>query len=159
MMLYMGRLAREAAGELARASTAQKNAALEAMAAKLEANAGKIIEANAQDLEAARKKGRDAAFLDRLALDEKRVAAMARSLRDIAALPDPVGQVTESWMRPNGLEISRVRVPLGVIGMIYEIEAERHRRRRGARAQIGQRGDLAERLGELSSPPWSSPMS
>jgi glutamate-5-semialdehyde dehydrogenase len=120
MMLYMGRLAREAAGELASASTAQKNAALEAMAAKLEANAGKIIEANAQDLEAARKKGRDAAFLDRLALDEKRVAAMARSLRDIAALPDPVGQVTESWMRPNGLKISRVRVPLGVIGMIYE---------------------------------------
>ncbi|MCJ7788272.1 MAG: gamma-glutamyl-phosphate reductase, partial [Methyloceanibacter sp.] len=120
MMLYMGRLAREATGELARASTAQKNAALEAMAAKLEANAGKIIEANAQDLESARKKGRDAAFLDRLALDEKRVAAMARSLRDIAALPDPVGQVTESWMRPNGLKISRVRVPLGVIGIIYE---------------------------------------
>ncbi|MGI8853312.1 MAG: glutamate-5-semialdehyde dehydrogenase [Methyloceanibacter sp.] len=120
MMLYMGRLAREATGELARASTAQKNAALEAMAAKLEANAGKIIEANAQDLEAARKKGRDTAFLDRLALDEKRVAAMARGLRDIAALPDPVGQVTESWTRPNGLEISRVRVPLGVIGMIYE---------------------------------------
>ena len=120
MMLYMGRLARGAAGEIARASTAQKNAALEAMAAKLEANAGKIIEANAQDLEAARKKGRDAAFLDRLALDEKRVAAMARGLRDIATLTDTVGQVTESWVRPNGLEISRVRVPLGVIGMIYE---------------------------------------
>jgi len=120
MMLYMGRLAREAAGELARASTAQKNAALEAMAVKLKENAGKILEANRQDLDAAQKKGRDAAFLDRLALNEARIAAMAKGLRDIAALPDPVGQVTESWTRPNGLEISRVRVPLGVIGMIYE---------------------------------------
>ncbi|MBM3545236.1 MAG: glutamate-5-semialdehyde dehydrogenase [Alphaproteobacteria bacterium] len=120
MMLYMGRLAREAAAELSHASTQRKNAALEAMAAKLEANAAKIIEANQHDIEGARKKGRDAAFLDRLALDGKRIAAMAKGLRDIAALPDPVGQVMESWARPNGLEISRVRVPLGVIGMIYE---------------------------------------
>jgi glutamate-5-semialdehyde dehydrogenase len=120
MMLYMGRLARAAATELARASTDKKNAALEAMADKLQANAAKIIEANKQDLAAAGKKGRDAAFLDRLALDEKRISAMAQGLRDIAALPDPVGQVMASWTRPNGLEISRVRVPLGVIGMIYE---------------------------------------
>ena len=73
-----------------------------------------------QDLEAAQKKGRDAAFLDRLKLDDLRVAAMARGLREIAALADPVGQVIASWTRPNGLEIARVRVPLGVIGMIYE---------------------------------------
>ena len=120
MLLYMGRLAREAARELALASTAKKNAALEAMAAKIEAKAEAILEANRNDIEAARGKGRDAAFIDRLTLNDARVAAMAKGLRDIAALPDPVGEVTASWTRPNGLEISRVRVPLGVVGIIYE---------------------------------------
>jgi len=120
MMLYMGRRAREAARELALASTEAKNAALLAMAARLEAGTEKIIEANRKDLEAARSKGRDAAFLDRLMLDGLRVAAMARGLREVAALPDPVGQTIGSWTRPNGLEISRVRVSLGVIGIIYE---------------------------------------
>jgi len=120
MMLYMGRRAREAARELALASTEAKNAALLAMAARLEADSGKIIKANAQDVEAARAKGRDAAFLDRLALDEARVATMAKGLREVAALADPLGQVMARWTRPNGLEISRVRVPLGVIGIIYE---------------------------------------
>ena len=120
MMLYMGRRAREAARELALASTAAKNAALEAMAARIEAGASKIIEANAQELEAARAKGRDGAFLDRLMLNEARIAAMAKGLREVAALADPVGQVMARWTRPNGLEISRVRVPLGVIGIIYE---------------------------------------
>ncbi len=120
MMLYMGRLAREAAGVLALASTEAKNRALEAMAARIEANAQKIINANVQDLDAARGKGRDRAFLDRLMLDPARVAAMAEGVRAVAALPDPVGEVTASWTRPNGLEISRVRVPLGVIGIVYE---------------------------------------
>ncbi|HEY6670280.1 MAG TPA: glutamate-5-semialdehyde dehydrogenase [Methyloceanibacter sp.] len=120
MMLYMGRLAREAARELALASTAQKNEALERMAARLEAGSEKIVEANRQDLDAARSKGRDAAFLDRLMLDGLRVAAMTRGLHEVAALPDPVGETIVSWTRPNGLAISRVRVPLGVIGMIYE---------------------------------------
>ena len=120
MMLYMGRRAREAARELALASNAAKNAALEAMAARIEAGASKIIEANAQELEAARAKGRDGAFLDRLMLNEARIAAMACGLREVAALADPVGQVMARWTRPNGLEISRVRVPLGVIGIIYE---------------------------------------
>jgi glutamate-5-semialdehyde dehydrogenase len=120
MMLFMGRMAREAARELALASTEQKNAALEAMAARLEAGTAAILEANKNDIDAARAKGRDAAFIDRLALNETRVAAMAKGLRDIAALPDPVGEVIASWTRPNGLEISRVRVPLGVIGIIYE---------------------------------------
>jgi glutamate-5-semialdehyde dehydrogenase len=86
----------------------------------LEADSGKILAANAQDVEAARAKGRDAAFIDRLALDQARVAAMAKGLRDIARLPDPVGEVMARWTRPNGLEISRVRVPIGVIGIIYE---------------------------------------
>ena len=120
MMLYMGRLAREAAGELALATTAQKNAALEAMAKRLEARTLAILEANKNDIAAARGKGRDEAFIDRMALNEARVAAMAKGLRDIAALPDPVGEVIASWTRPNGLLISRVRVPLGVIGIIYE---------------------------------------
>lgn len=120
MMLYMGRLAREAAQELALASTARKNAALEAMAARLEARAEAILEANRNDIEAARGKGRDEAFIDRLMLNPSRVAAMAKGLREIAALPDPVGQAIASWTRPNGLQISRVRVPLGVIGIIYE---------------------------------------
>jgi glutamate-5-semialdehyde dehydrogenase len=120
MMLYMGRLAREAARELALASTAQKNAALEAMAARLEARAEAVLEANRNDIEAARGKGRDEAFIDRLMLNPARVAAMARGLREIAALPDPVGQVIASWTRPNGLHISRQRVPLGVIGIVYE---------------------------------------
>ena len=120
MMLYMGRRARDAARELALASTEAKNEALERMAARIELSAEKIIEANRQDLEAAQNKGRDAAFLDRLRLDGLRVAAMARGLREVAALADPVGQVMARWTRPNGLEISRMRVPLGVIGIIYE---------------------------------------
>ncbi len=120
MMLYMGRLAREAAGALALAPTEAKNRALEAMAVRIEANAQKIIDTNVQDLEAARGKDRDKAFLDRLMLDPARVAAMAKGLRAVAVLADPVGQVTASWTRPNGLQISRVRVPLGVIGIVYE---------------------------------------
>jgi len=120
MMLFMGRMAREAARELALASTEQKNAALEAMAARLEASSAAILDANKNDIDASRGKGRDDAFIDRLALNEARVAGMAKGLLDIAALPDPVGAVIASWTRPNGLEISRVRVPLGVIGIIYE---------------------------------------
>ncbi|HSH62668.1 MAG TPA: glutamate-5-semialdehyde dehydrogenase [Methyloceanibacter sp.] len=120
MMLYMGRLARETARTLALASTDQKNAALEAMAERIEARSGAILEANKNDIDAARGKGRDDAFIDRLSLDEARVKAMAKGLRDIASLPDPVGEVSASWTRPNGLQISRVRVPLGVIGIIYE---------------------------------------
>src|SRR5262245_47848758 len=120
MMLYMGRLAREAAHALALATTAQKNAALEAMASRIEARTRAILEANKNNIDAVLGRGRDDAFIDRLALTEARVVAMARGLRDIAALPDPVGEVTASWTRPNGLKISRVRVPLGVIGIIYE---------------------------------------
>jgi glutamate-5-semialdehyde dehydrogenase len=120
MMLYMGRRAREAAAALALATTDAKNAALRAMADRIAADTGKILGANAQDVEAARAKGRDAAFIDRLALNEARVAAMAKGLRDIAGLADPVGEVMARWTRPNGLEISRVRVPIGVIGIIYE---------------------------------------
>jgi glutamate-5-semialdehyde dehydrogenase len=120
MMLYMGRLAREAAGELARASTETKNAALRAMAARLEAKSSAILDANRQDIEAAHANGRNGAFVDRLALNQERISAMAQGLREIAGLADPVGQVIASWTRPNGLVISRVHVPIGVIGIIYE---------------------------------------
>ena len=120
MMHYMGRMALEAARELALATTEQKNEALEAMARWIEARAGAILEANKNDIDAARSKSRDEAFIDRLALNEARVAAMAKGLREIASLPDPVGEAIASWTRPNGLAISRVRVPLGVIGIIYE---------------------------------------
>jgi glutamate-5-semialdehyde dehydrogenase len=120
MMLYMGRLAREAARALALAPTEAKNRALESMAKQIEAKAQKIIDANVQEIHAARAKGRDQAFIDRLMLDGARVAAMARGVREVAALPDPVCRVIASWTRPNGLQISRVRVPLGVIGIIYE---------------------------------------
>ena len=120
MMLYMGRRAREGAAALALASSEAKNAALMLMAERLEKDATKILEANAQDLDAARARGRDAAFLDRLTLTGPAIAAMAKGLREIAALPDPIGQVMERWTRPNGLEISRIRVPLGVVGIIYE---------------------------------------
>jgi glutamate-5-semialdehyde dehydrogenase len=120
MMLYMGRRAREAARELALASAEAKTSALMLMAERIEGAAAKILEANAQDLEAARGKGRDAAFLNRLAVDGSGVASMAKGLREVAALPDPVGEVTARWTRPNGLEIARVRVPLGVVGIIYE---------------------------------------
>jgi glutamate-5-semialdehyde dehydrogenase len=120
MLLNMARMARGAARELALATTAQKNAALETMAKRIEACSAAILEANKNDIDAARSKSRDEAFVDRLALNDARIAAMAKGLREIAALPDPVGEVIASWTRPNGLEISRVRVPLGVIGIIYE---------------------------------------
>src|SRR5438105_6254600 len=112
--------AREAAVTLALCPTKTKNDALTQMARALEEKTPALLEANRADLERARMGGHARAFLDRLTLTETRVEEMARGLREIAALPDPVGDVVEVWRRPNGIEISRVRVPLGVIGFIYE---------------------------------------
>jgi glutamate-5-semialdehyde dehydrogenase len=124
LMRALGVGARAAARELALAPTAAKNTALRAAAEGLRAHAAAIIEANAHDLAAAKatakSAARPAAYLDRLALDSTRVEAMARGLEDIAALPDPVGAVLAQWTRPNGLRFERVRVPLGVVGIIYE---------------------------------------
>jgi glutamate-5-semialdehyde dehydrogenase len=120
MMLEIGRQARSAARELAIAPTEAKNAALRAAADATRKSAPKLLAANAKDLAAAREAGKPGAFIDRLMLDKARIEAMAESLEEIAQLPDPVGAVMQSWTRPNGLEISRVRVPLGVIGIIYE---------------------------------------
>ncbi|MDK2894322.1 MAG: glutamate-5-semialdehyde dehydrogenase [Moorella sp. (in: firmicutes)] len=115
-----GKLAREAARILANLNTSIKNEALLAMARALEEEQDFILEANARDMAAGREKGLSRALLDRLLLNEKRIKDMAVSLRELVALPDPVGEVTSMWTRPNGLQIGRVRVPLGVIGIIYE---------------------------------------
>jgi len=112
--------ARQAALAIAQLSTDAKNALLRAMAEALEADAGVILEANARDLEAAAAKGTGSAMLDRLRLDDKRLKGVANALREVAELPDPVGQVTRAYDRPNGIHVERVRVPLGVIAMIYE---------------------------------------
>ncbi len=120
VMHQIGVSARAAARKLAVASIATKNAALTAAAAALRKNAAAIIAANAKDLAAARTSGRPASFIDRLMLNEARVAAIAQSLDEIAALPDPVGRELAHWTRPNGLDITRLAVPLGVIGIIYE---------------------------------------
>jgi len=120
LMHAMGKSARAAARELALASTDAKNAALRAAAQALRNSIADILAANAKDLAAARMAKRPAAFIDRLMLDYARVAAMAKGLDEIAELPDPVGTVLAHWKRPNGLDFERVRVPLGVIGIIYE---------------------------------------
>ncbi|MFT4255852.1 MAG: glutamate-5-semialdehyde dehydrogenase [Pseudoxanthomonas sp.] len=111
---------RDASQALAQLPTADKSALLEAMARALEADAAVILAANAQDIEAAKAKGTGSAMLDRLLLDDKRLADVATALREVAALPDPVGQVTRRDVRPNGIVVERVRVPLGVIAMVYE---------------------------------------
>lgn len=120
IMEPIGRAAVAAARVLANASTAAKNRALEAAAAALEANQAEILAANAKDMASARERGLSGALLDRLMLDAKRVAGMVQGVRDIIELPDPIGTVIAEWTRPNGMRIQRVRVPLGVIGIIYE---------------------------------------
>jgi glutamate-5-semialdehyde dehydrogenase len=119
-MRDIGRDARKAARTLALAPAAQKNRALAAMATAIRAGRGKILAANAEDQAEAKSAGATPAFLDRLALDAERVEAMADGLDVIRRLKDPVGTVMASWRRPNGMRIERVRVPLGVVGVIYE---------------------------------------
>ena len=111
---------RDAAQQVAQLPTDAKNALLRAMAASLEADKGAILAANAKDMAAAEGKGITGAMLDRLRLDPQRLASIASALREVAELPDPVGLVTRRDTRPNGIDIQRVRVPLGVIAMIYE---------------------------------------
>lgn len=115
----MGALAKQAARKLAVAGS-QKDKALEAIADALTAHTQEILAANGEDLDAARANGMSQSLLDRLALNEKRIQGMAQGVRQVAAQPDPVGQVLEGSLRPNGLRIEKVSVPLGVVGMIYE---------------------------------------
>lgn len=112
--------ARVAAHRLARLPGAVKAAVLEAIATELEATQDRIQAANRRDLAAAAERGLSMAMVDRLRLDDKRIATMAAAAREIASLPDPVGEVSASWIRPNGLRVARMRIPLGVIAMIYE---------------------------------------
>jgi glutamate-5-semialdehyde dehydrogenase len=119
-MQQVGQQARAASREMARADSNAKNTALLAIASELEWNAEKIIEANGKDLEAGRERGLDEALLDRLELNGERIAGMAQGLHQIAALPDPVGEISEMNFRPSGIQVGKMRVPLGVIGIIYE---------------------------------------
>lgn len=112
--------ARRASRLVAPRTTEEKNAALAAIASRLEANAAAVLRENRADVEAARERGTKGALLDRLTLDERRLSAMAAAVREIARLPDPVGEVVSRAARPNGLGVTRVRVPIGVIAMIYE---------------------------------------
>jgi len=120
VMNRLGAAAVAARPVLAAAGTDQKNRALFAAAAALRAGQAAILEANERDMAAARARGLSAAMLDRLQLDPKRIESMAGGLEAIAALPDPIGSVSAQWERPNGLRIARVRVPLGVVGIVYE---------------------------------------
>jgi glutamate-5-semialdehyde dehydrogenase len=119
-MRSLGEKARRASNVLAGATTAEKNAALLAIAAAIEASRAELGAANAEDLAAARQQGLDSALLDRLELDDRRIGAMAQGLREVAALADPVGEISDLVARPSGIQVGRMRVPLGVIGMIYE---------------------------------------
>lgn len=116
----IGQAARAASRAMARATSAQKDDALERIARRVEAAVDEILEANAKDVEIARASGRDAAFLDRLALTPERVKQMAEGVRQVRALPDPVGVVTDLRPRPTGIQVGRMRMPLGVIAMIFE---------------------------------------
>ncbi|MGV1872320.1 glutamate-5-semialdehyde dehydrogenase [Agrobacterium rosae] len=120
LMMSIGAQAKAASRPLSIASADQKNRALLAMASAIEASMDKILEANAKDMVAAESAGVAASFIDRLKLDDARIASIAEGIRSVAALADPVGEVIAAWDRPNGLKIERVRTPLGVIGVIYE---------------------------------------
>jgi glutamate-5-semialdehyde dehydrogenase len=120
VMKDIGVNARKAARTLALSSNAQRNAALHAMAKALRGDVQIIFAANSRDLEVARQKDLKSSFIDRLTLTPSRIEAMAQGLEDIVALPDPVGKVQAKWTRPNGMEITRVAVPIGVIGIIFE---------------------------------------
>lgn len=119
-METLGRAARAAARQMARASTAAKNAALLAMAAEIRARQAELLAANAADVAAARANGLEPALLDRLTLTAKGVEAMAQGLEQVATLPDPIGEITDMKFRPSGIQVGKMRVPLGVVGIIYE---------------------------------------
>ncbi len=119
-MHEMGRRAREASRAMARAEAVTKNVALHAIAAAIRRDVAKLLAANALDVAGAKASGKDAAFIDRLTLTEKSIESMAQGLEQVAALPDPIGEITEVRERPTGIKVGRMRVPLGVIGIIYE---------------------------------------
>lgn len=119
-MQQLGRKAREASRDMARASTATKNAALLGMAQAIRERSADLLAANAADVAEARANGLDAAMIDRLTLSGKSVEAMANGLEQVATLPDPIGEITDMRRRPSGIQVGKMRVPLGVVGIIYE---------------------------------------
>jgi len=119
-MTQLGQQARAASRVLVTATTADKNAALLAMAEAIMANQSTLLAANAEDMAAGKAKGLDAALLDRLELNEQRILDMAEGIRQIATLPDPVGEISDMSYRPSGIQVGKMRVPLGVVGIIYE---------------------------------------
>ena len=119
-MTRLAKQAKAASRELAKLTTAEKNACLLAMATALEQNADAIKQANALDMEFGAQHGLSAAMLDRLKLDDKRIAGMAKGLREVAALPDPVGKILDERIRPNGLKLQKISTPIGVVVIIYE---------------------------------------
>ena len=119
-MQELGRAARAAARAVARADTSTKNRALLAIAAEIRARTAELLAENRHDVDKARSKGQDGAFVDRLTLDAKSIEQMAEGVEQVAALPDPIGKITQMERRPTGIEVGRMRVPLGVIGIIYE---------------------------------------
>lgn len=118
--IQLGKQAKAAARRLAPLSSEEKNRALSLMADQIEAQEPFLIAENNKDLDAARNAGISNAVLDRIALNSNRVQAMAKGLREVAALPDPVHEIVKMWRRPNGLQVGKMRIPLGVIGLIYE---------------------------------------
>ena len=120
LIVNLCKKAKEASYRLAKLHTKTKNRALHNVAEALQKNAAKILEANKKDVEASRKRGVKDALIDRLILTEKRIANMAQCLKEVADLPDPVGEIVKTWTRPNGLIIGQLRVPLGVVALIYE---------------------------------------
>ncbi len=157
-MLQAGARARAAASALAQAPSDARTAALNGMARNLRAARDAILAANADDVARAKAIGRDAAFIDRLALSPERLEAIAAGVETIAALPDPVGATTDDWTRPNGLRIARVRTPLGVIGMIFEsrpnvaADASALAIRSGNAIILRGGSDSAESVNALSAP-------
>ncbi|MGH7993958.1 MAG: aldehyde dehydrogenase family protein, partial [Limisphaerales bacterium] len=119
-MTQLAKQAKAASREIAKLTTREKNECLLAMASALEKNSGALKEANALDMDAAVNHGLSSAMLDRLKLDDKRIAAMAKGLREVAALPDPVGRILDERVRPNGLKLQKVSTPIGVVVIIYE---------------------------------------
>src|SRR5437763_7743193 len=119
-MTQLAKQAKAASRDLARLTTAEKNSCLLAMAEALERKSADIKSANALDMETGAKMGLSSAMLDRLKLDDKRIAAMAKALREVAALPEPIGRLLDERTRPNGLKLQKVTTPIGVIVIIYE---------------------------------------
>ena len=118
--ILLGKKAKEAARRLAQLSSGEKNRVLLLMADRLEGQKELLLKENRKDLDLARQAQLSSALLDRIALDANRIAAMAKGLREVVALPDPVGEIVKMWRRPNGLQVGKMRIPLGVIAMIYE---------------------------------------